>query len=116
MKTLLFIFRQAPYASARAREGLEALLAAAAYEQEPAVIFMADGIWQIIEQGVRPQTRSHNKMLKALPMYGVDKFFVHMPSAVARGQDNSPFILPCSPVDDAALAKLIAEFAVVFSY
>ena len=46
---MLFVFRHSPYASSHAREGIEALLAALAFNQNPKALFMDDGIYQLIK-------------------------------------------------------------------
>ncbi|MGK2913256.1 MAG: DsrE family protein, partial [Porticoccaceae bacterium] len=72
-KRILFMFRHAPYGSALAREGLEAALAAGAYGQQPSVLFLDDGVWQLLAgQNGRPlNAKTHQTMLSALPLYDV---------------------------------------------
>lgn len=76
MPTPLFIFTQAPIANASAREGVEALLACAAFDLQPAVMFMDQGVLQLIPQGEHSGTKNLNKMLQALELYGVEAIYV----------------------------------------
>ncbi|MCV6605105.1 MAG: DsrE family protein, partial [Porticoccaceae bacterium] len=67
---LLFILRSAPYGSSLAREGLEAVLAAASLGQNVSVLFMDDGILQLTRHQQPGQIGQKNNasMAAALPM------------------------------------------------
>lgn len=71
------------------REGLEAALAAGAFEQNMAILFLSDAIWQLLStqqpatsdsknassyQTSSPQ-KSHLKMASALPLFGIDQIY-----------------------------------------
>lgn len=112
----LVIFRESPYSGQRAREGLEAVMAMAAYDQQPQLVFMAEGVWQLMAQQDEPERKNHSKMLAALSLYGVDQLFVHTPSLKARGLRASALLLPCEPLDDTTLAALIAQSHKVLSF
>lgn len=86
-KNLLFLFRRSPTCSPRAKEGLDALLAAAAFEQKIVAVFIDDGVWQL-QSDLSLQTLhlpAIDKHLAALPLYGVEQLFVHQASAERRG-------------------------------
>lgn len=112
----MFLFQTAPYSSLRAREGLEALLAMAAFDLPPQCIFIGDGVWQLLEQAAPPQQKNHSKMLQALPLYGVDNLWVHQESLQARGLQTQPLILPCQPLNTHALAEAIQQAHWVMSF
>lgn len=76
MRTPLFIFTQAPTANSSAREGIEALLACAAFDQQPAVLFIDQGVLQLLPHAEQPGTKNLNKMLQALELYGVESIYV----------------------------------------
>lgn len=106
-KTLAYVFRQSPSASIAAKEGLDALLAAAAFEQTVVAIFMGDGVWQL-----HGDINAHalalpdlTRQLAALPLYDVDKLYVHQPSAEARG--IKPIQKNIVWIDDAGLSQLL---------
>lgn len=114
--SMVFIFQQAPFSSPMAREGLEALLAAAAFEQNPTVIFMGDGIWQLLESGDTPSHKNHSKMLGALPLYGVEHIYVHQPSLSQRHLEISDLLLPAAPINNQQFATHIASAKTVFNF
>jgi tRNA 2-thiouridine synthesizing protein C len=72
----LFIFTQAPHNNPQAREGVESLLASAAFDQQPAVLFMGQGVLQLVPQGEQPGAKNLNKMLQALELYGVEHIYI----------------------------------------
>lgn len=84
---LLFVCRHAPYGSSNAREGLDAILASAAYGQDIGVLFIDDGIFQLVPNQAPealPQ-KNLNANLAALPLYEVERLYVHSESLRERG-------------------------------
>lgn len=115
-KTLLFMFTHSPYSGSHAREGLEALLAAAAFDQNPAVIFLGEGIWQLIEQGDSAIYKAHGKMLKALPLYGVEHIYVEGAALLARGLAASSLIIPAEVMDLSDITQKISGAGHILSF
>lgn len=85
-KKIMVISRQAPYGSSRAREALDAVLAAAVYEQELSLLFMDDGVFQLLKDQNASEIQQKNLAanLSALPLYGVEKIYVHCESLEMR--------------------------------
>lgn len=108
-KHLLYIFKSAPYGSPVAQEGLDALLAAAIFDQRISVLFIDEGVFQLIDQQNPSQQKNQAKMLQALAMYDVDQCFVHTPSAESRGLDAYQYCIPVTTIDDAKTRALIAS-------
>ena len=48
MSQLTYVFRSAPHGSSSGREGVDALLAASAYCEDISVLFIGDGVYQLI--------------------------------------------------------------------
>jgi tRNA 2-thiouridine synthesizing protein C len=116
-KSVLFVFRHSPYGSALAREGLDALLAAAVYEQDVAVLFVNDGVFQLLDQQqVASDSKNHAKMLSALPIYGVDKLYVDEASLGARGLQTRPLLLDAQKLNQAQTTKVMASFDHILSF
>ncbi|WP_295798260.1 sulfurtransferase complex subunit TusC [uncultured Microbulbifer sp.] len=94
-KSILALCRQAPYGNALAREGLEAVLAAAAMDQTPAVLFCGDGVFQLVQQspeGIGEKNLRRN--IQALPMFGVETLHICRASLQQRGIDPVAIELP----------------------
>ena len=85
-KKLLFISRHAPYGSALAKEALDAVLATSAYDQELSLLFMDDGIFQLLKAQDSEELgqKSFAAMLPALSFYDINTIYVHKESLDAR--------------------------------
>ncbi|MFS1523352.1 sulfurtransferase complex subunit TusC [Microbulbifer sp. 2304DJ12-6] len=70
--------RTPPYGSAIAREGLEAVLTSAAMEQEIDLLFLGDGIFQLLDHQSPEEIgqKSLRRNLLALPMFGIEQILV----------------------------------------
>jgi tRNA 2-thiouridine synthesizing protein C len=110
MKKILFITRQAPYGNSHAREALDAILAASAYDQELSLLFMDDGVFQLIKQQNTNQITQKNmaSSLQALELYGIDKIYCHTDSLKKRGLTRSDLILEqLEMIDDIQINNLM---------
>ena len=112
MKNILFISRHAPYGSATAKEALDALLAAAAYEQPLSLLFMDDGVFQLLAQQDPSEIdqKSFTSMLPVLPLYEVENIFVHWESLQQRCITRQDIILDSAQIiDSRAVIALLAQ-------
>lgn len=111
-KNILFISRHAPYGSSIAREALDAVLAAAAYDQTLSLLFMDDGVFQLLvnqDSSVIGQ-KSFASMLPVLPLYEVKNIFVHWESLQIRGITEQELSLDSVRIiDNRAVADLLAQ-------
>ncbi|MFV8782769.1 sulfurtransferase complex subunit TusC [Microbulbifer sp. SA54] len=99
-KNTLALCRQAPYGNALAREGLEAVLAAAAMDQAPAVLFFGDGVFQLLQQN--PQAIAEKNLrrnIQALPMFGVETLHVCKSSLQTRGIAPDAIAIPGADIE-----------------
>jgi len=95
MKKILFISRHAPYGNSYAREALDALLAASAYDQNLSLLFMDDGVFQLLPN--QNPTFIHQKnmaaSLQALELYGIENIYCLSSSLIERGLNQTDLIL-----------------------
>jgi tRNA 2-thiouridine synthesizing protein C len=84
---ILALCRHAPYGNAIARDGLDAILAAVAMEQEVAILLLGDGVFQLLEQQESSAIEQKNfrRNLQALPLFGVEKIYLCRDSLQERG-------------------------------
>lgn len=116
-KRLLFLLRQAPYGSSHALEALESVLVAGVFEQDVAVLFRDDGVWQLAsdQSGAALGTRTVGKVVQALPQYEIDKLYVCAASLASRGLTAADLVLPVQALDRAAQRDLIGRQHVVIN-
>jgi tRNA 2-thiouridine synthesizing protein C len=87
IKKLLYVNRKAPYGTIYALESLEVVLIGAAFEQDVALAFIDDGVYQLAkgqdtaELGMKNFSPTYN----ALGDYDVSKIYVEKESLEARG-------------------------------
>ena len=111
-KKILFISRHAPYGEFNAREALDATLAASVYEQDVSIVFMDEGVFQLLngQQGEAIAQKNFNNMLSALPIYGVDNVFAHAESLAQRGLTKDDLILDAIKIITShEVAELFAQ-------
>lgn len=103
-KRLLLVCRKPPYGNALARESVEIALAAAVFDQNLAIAFIDDGVWQLQDQQNPEQLelKSQQKLLSALPLYGVEHIYADADALRQRA---------ISPTDLAVKAQLLAPKA-----
>lgn len=94
-KNVLIITRQPPYGGSLAREALDVALAASIYDQEVGILFMDDGVFQLLKhqqpEGIARKNLSAN--LSALSLYGIDKIYIHKESLQERALVGEDLIL-----------------------
>lgn len=118
MRQLLFLFRRTPYGSLASREGLDAVLAGAAFEIPMTLLFDGDGV-QLLVQGQDAQAigaKNVGAAFEALPMFDVEDLYVHGPSLARRGLRPEDLLLPVQVVDDAGMQTLLRDADQVLSF
>ncbi len=77
-KKLLFVLRQTPYGNSLAKEALHAVLATSVYEQDLSVLFIGDGVFQLLKKqdGQRINKKNVMNILSAFPLYDIEQLFV----------------------------------------
>lgn len=115
---LLFIFRHSPYGSSLGREGLEAALAAGAFEQDMAILFMDDGVFQLTNNQAADaiERKSHQKMAAALPLFGIDTLYSATSSLKERGLTPEAVALKTLPLSSNQISDLINNAKTVLSF
>lgn len=118
MKKTLFIQHCAPYGSESPSEQLDALLVAAAFGQQVAVLFQDDGVWQLLpmQDGKALERRTLGAQLQALPLYEVHTLYVDAESLRERSLAVEDLALPAQPLDGEALIALVAAHDIVLRF
>jgi tRNA 2-thiouridine synthesizing protein C len=109
-KRILFLLRQAPYASANALEALEAVLVAGVFDQRVSVLFADDGVWQLLngQDGAALDTRTVARVATVLPQYEVTDVYACAESLERRHLTVDDLVLPVTVLDGAGQRALLA--------
>lgn len=111
-KKILFISRHAPYGSSLAKDALDAILASSAYDQQLGLLFMDDGVFQLLanQSPSAIKQKSFAALLPVLPLYDINSIYVHYESLEKRKIKPNELVLESIQIiDSAAIGKLLAE-------
>jgi tRNA 2-thiouridine synthesizing protein C len=111
VKKFMFVNRRAPYGTIYALEMLEAVLIAAAFEQDVSVVFVDDGVYQIkaSQDTTEINMKNFSPTFRALEGYDVEKLYVEKESMEARGLTPDDLVVPVEVLGAEELSALIAE-------
>lgn len=110
-KKLVIVIRQTPYGSSLARAGIDAALATAAFDQPVELLFMGNGVLQLLpEQGSEALgLKNLGKLLGSLPLYDIETVNVDA-TAIERFHLNpAELILPVTLLDGPAIHALLSQ-------
>jgi tRNA 2-thiouridine synthesizing protein C len=94
-KKILLISRKAPYGTSTARDAIDIALAASVYDQDIGILFMDDGVFQLLknQQSQCIEQKNIGSILPALDLYGIENIYVHQESLDLRGINSNELIL-----------------------
>lgn len=96
---LAVLFNQPPFGSSTSREGLDALLAASAFchEEEIAVCFMNDGVFNLLadQQPEQIIQKDHISAFKLIEFFDLPECFICRQSLEERHLQSSNLVLSC---------------------
>lgn len=118
MKKFMFVNRKAPYGTIYALESLEVVLIAATFDQDVSLVFLDDGVYEIVKgQNAKASgIKNFSPSYRALEGYDVEKLYVERESLELRGLSESDLLVPVEVLDSAQMAALMAEQDVVLSF
>lgn len=116
-KKIFFVGRKAPYGSSAAADMIEAVLIAAAFDQQVHLAFLGDGVFQLV-RGQTPQAIGHKPFaqnLLDLGEYDIDHVWVERDSLAERGLGEQDLMIPATALDRDAMAAKLAEADMLMS-
>jgi tRNA 2-thiouridine synthesizing protein C len=132
IKKFMYLNRRAPYGTIYAWESLEVILIGAAFDQEVSLMFIDDGVYQLVKGSDTSKSEMKNFLptYRTLGDYGVRHLYVDQASLEARGLTADDLIEVAwedfeteeevdnivEVVDTEQAAQLLAESEVVFSF
>lgn len=84
--SIAIINSKAPYSIANGKEALDLALIFGSYEQDVALCFIGDGVWQLVDNtnGELLNIKDYLKTLDALPFYDIEHIYVCQQSLSER--------------------------------
>lgn len=118
IRRFMFVNRKAPYGTVYALEGLEVVLISAAFDQDVALAFLDDGVYQLVKgQDTKAiEVKNFSPTYRALEDYDIDKLYVERESLAARGLGPEDLIVPAQVVSAAELSALMDQAEVLISF
>lgn len=117
VKRFLYVNRKAPYGTIYALESLETVLIAAAFDQDVSMVFVDDGVYQIMKNvdttGIN--MKNFSKTYRALDGYDVEKLYVERESLEARGLSEDDLNVDVEILTTAELSDLMDAQDVVIT-
>lgn len=118
-KKILIISRHAPYGTSTARDALDTALAASVYDQQVRMLFMDDGVFQLLDnqQPLGISQKNMSSMLSALPIYGTEEIYVHTGSLQQRNLTRDDLAIDFAhSLSDSEVAILINQQDHILSF
>jgi len=114
-KRVLVICRISAGNGTRAREALDIALAFGAFDQPVTLLFTGDGVCNLRAGQSGDATHGMERLLGALPDYGIQPLFADAHALAARGIQRAQMVPGCELIGSDAIAALIAANDLVFS-
>lgn len=118
VKKFMFVNRKAPYGTVYALEGLEVVLISAAFDQDVSMVFIDDGVYELVkgQQTKAIDMKNFSPAYRALEGYDIEKLYVDEESLKARGLTTERLLVPVEVLNSAQLAELMDQQDVVISF
>ncbi len=118
MKKITIIFRQAPHGNSSSREGLDFALLSASFDQEVSLIFVDDGVLNILkdQQPMLIGTRDFVSTFKALSLYDIDNVYGCRTSMVERGISVEQSLISLTLLEVDEITQQLNQADEVFVY
>lgn len=118
VKKFMYVNRRAPHGTIYAQECLEVVLIGAAFDQDVSIVFMDDGVYQILkgQDTSAIGTKNFSKTFRALEMYDVEKLYVEKESMEARGITAEDLNVPVEVKTSEEIGRLMEQQNVILSF
>ncbi len=110
-RRILFLIAHPPRRGALALEVLDEVLVGAAFEQQISVLFVGDGVYQLLQTDTTPDNGVRG--YRALPTYDIRDIYVEKTAIRRRGLALDALVLPTMALSRRGIQALIAAQDVV---
>tara|TARA_R110001599_G_scaffold353512_1_gene593481 strand:+ start:83134 stop:83505 length:372 start_codon:yes stop_codon:yes gene_type:complete len=110
-KSLLLLIRHSPYGSSLARASIDVALAAAAFDQTVSLLFLGDGVLQLLpdQDTATGGLRNMGKLLASLPLYDIEQVYVDAEAAARYQLDLHGAPVATQALDREAMSRLLSS-------
>lgn len=110
-KRHLLVLRHAPYGSSLARASVDLALAMGAFEQDFDILFIGDGVLQLLpqQQAGGIGLKNVGRALSSLPLVDVDVVYADADALAAHGLDPHNLLLPVRPLRGDDLRRFLSD-------
>jgi tRNA 2-thiouridine synthesizing protein C len=117
VKKFMFVNRRAPYGTIYALEGLETVLISAAFDQDVSMVFVDDGVYELMkgQQTKAIEVKNFSPTYRALEGYDIEKLYVEQESLAARGLTAENLVVPVDVLSAVELGELMEQQDVLIS-
>ncbi|MDX1488885.1 MAG: sulfurtransferase complex subunit TusC [Acidiferrobacterales bacterium] len=118
VKKFMYVNRRAPHGTIYAQECLEVVLIGAAFDQDVSMVFLDDGVYQILKNQDTSDigTKNFSKTFRALEMYDVEKLYVEKESMDLRGLNEKDLNVPVEVKTSEEIGRLMEQQDVILSF
>lgn len=105
----LYLFTRQAYGHSLAREGVDMALASAAFDQKVSLVFLQDGIFQLLiaKEASAIEAKPHTGVINALPLYDIEGIFYLKEDREARQLNQNSLVAHASEISPAKLQELL---------
>lgn len=109
MSQITFVFSSAPHATSQGREGIDAVLATSALCDDISVLFIGDGVAQLIKgQNTKHiGTKDYAPMLKLFDLYDIENVYVCQQSLQNMGLINAERYIDAQLCSQSEITEII---------
>lgn len=117
-RKLLFRLSKPPYGRSQAREALDALLAAAAFEQDVSVLFVGDGLYLLLknQQPGAIEQKNFTASFGLFNLYGINQIYAAETDLVERRLTPDQLALAVTVLSREELTSLLRSQDQILSF
>jgi tRNA 2-thiouridine synthesizing protein C len=117
MKSFLFVMQSAAYEGDKVQEVLDAVLIAAAFDQQVSLLLLDDAVFHLKnhQQNDLLAVKDISAIYRSLELYDIETIYIERESLVQRGLSLEDLLIPTKTIDRAQVAQLLQAYDVVLS-
>ncbi|XBC39183.1 MAG: sulfurtransferase complex subunit TusC [Buchnera aphidicola (Nurudea shiraii)] len=119
MKHIAFIFSRVPHGSSFSREGLDSVLSISTFNNNIALFFIGDGVFQLMKNQKPECILSHNyaSSFGMLPYFGINKLYYCKNSLIERGLfSKSDFFLKVLVINREHIREKLEKYDLIINF